>query len=52
MAQRFELETQQKREWCGAAVSAGVHGYFARQGVLTQCEGYAVRRILTDGLKW
>ena len=38
MAQRFELETQKKREWCWAAVSAGVHGYLSGQAGLTQCE--------------
>ena len=44
MAQRFELETQEKRQWCWAAVSAGIHGYFSGQASLTQCE--VARRLL------
>jgi hypothetical protein len=44
MAQRFELETQEKREWCWASVSAGVHGYFSGQAGVTQCE--VARRLL------
>jgi hypothetical protein len=38
MAERFELDTQQKRQWCWAAVSAGVHGYFSGQAALSQCD--------------
>ena len=34
----FQIQTQEHDQWCWAAVSASIHGYFSGDGALSQCD--------------
>jgi hypothetical protein len=38
MAGQFQIETQEKSEWCWAAVAVSIDKYFNSKSTLTQCE--------------